>query len=637
NLFECDSSRADLPPHDPYYKIFQCGSTDVEVPYYTWLALMVAALAALVIVWVRGGALLALAQRTLHLDELEFLADSARNKHLASVNGVPLVAPLHTQDVFLISRRLCLIAAVCALFALLVLMPLYAAMSTQYGTHEHSYMWTVAAVFTSGEVPVATELPAVVVLLVLILAAFRWCLDATSHKPVQSSSSNHTITSGAESLASIAALAGGVSLAESAVSVTSGDEEGEEDGEGKEDGGWKEEGEREEEGGEEGTIPLLRRVSFFSGLVAVNLFVVVGVNTAFVSVLLYESSGVAAFAQLALSLFKIVWNLGISPLLARWVTCKTAGRESPSPSTCEVKSDLFYLQLVMAVLSNIVIPCLTVAAIDPNCFNGAFHQASSVDAQYTYDECFLFEAENAQCASEDLQTRTTAYQPPFTYSYQCGAGLVTSYSPTFLYMCIIASFVEPLQQLLLSELLARTHPGTRLHQCICWAVPRQLRPLLGKEDRVQGSIMHPFFDADRLLLAQLTYLSILVTFGSAFPPLSAALALAMVATHHFARYKLGRFLRMAYEQRLFRCIQIVEAESAAAGSITALSQSRWMLVLVCALFFSLLLFDTLGDKRGLQGSYWILIVLPLLPACLYAGHLLLPESVGRAGAGAGVG
>ncbi|KAJ1380540.1 hypothetical protein B484DRAFT_32791 [Ochromonadaceae sp. CCMP2298] len=111
----------------------------------------------------------------------------------------------------------------------------------------------------------------------------------------------------------------------------------------------------------------------------------------------------------------------------------------------------------------------------------------------------------------------------------------------------------------------------------------------------------------------------------------------MVATHHFARYKLGRFLRMAYEQRLFRYIQIVEAESAAAGSITALSQAKWMLVVVCALFFSLLLFDTLGDKRGLQGSYWILIVLPLLPACLYACHLLLPESVGRAGAGAGTG
>mmetsp|Transcript_9510 Transcript_9510/g.21053 ORF Transcript_9510/g.21053 Transcript_9510/m.21053 type:complete len:163 (+) Transcript_9510:3-491(+) len=107
----------------------------------------------------------------------------------------------------------------------------------------------------------------------------------------------------------------------------------------------------------------------------------------------------------------------------------------------------------------------------------------------------------------------------------------------------------------------------------------------------------------------------------------------MVATHHFERYTLGRFLRTAYEQRLFRYIQIVEDESAAAGGIAALSQAKWMLMVVCALFFALLLFDTLGDNFD-QHSYWILIVVPLLPACIYACQLLVPESLGRANTGA---
>jgi hypothetical protein len=194
-------------------------------------------------------------------------------------------------------------------------------------------------------------------------------------------------------------------------------------------------------------------VPWFAFLMVINVVVVLAVNTAFVYVLLYGNSNIKAFLQFALSLFKIVWNVGISPFIARWVTCKIAGRDDPSPSACEVKSDLFYLQLVLAVLNIIVIPCFTVAAIDPNCFNGIFHQASSVIAQYSYEECTHFDLFNSGCFGYSLQTRTTVYQPPFIYSYQCGASLVTSYAPTFLYLCIIASLVEPLRQLYFSELL----------------------------------------------------------------------------------------------------------------------------------------------------------------------------------------
>jgi hypothetical protein len=141
-----------------------------------------------------------------------------------------------------------------------------------------------------------------------------------------------------------------------------------------EDGGWK-----EEDGDEE--IPFLRKVPLFTGLVVLNILVVGGANTAFVLTLLYAHSGVVAVVQFVLSLFKTIWNLGISPYIARWVTCRIASTDVPSPSTCEVKSDLFYLQLLLTMINNIVIPCCTVAVIDPNCFSGIFFQASQVDSE----------------------------------------------------------------------------------------------------------------------------------------------------------------------------------------------------------------------------------------------------------------
>jgi hypothetical protein len=49
-----------------------------------------------------------------------------------------------------------------------------------------------------------------------------------------------------------------------------------------------------------------------------------------------------------------------------------------------------------------------------------------------------------------------------------------------------------------------------------------------------------------------------------------------------------------------------------------LERAVWMLVTVSCWFYTLFLFDTLGDAVGFEGAYWVLIVMPLLPLVLYA-------------------
>jgi hypothetical protein len=43
-----------------------------------------------------------------------------------------------------------------------------------------------------------------------------------------------------------------------------------------------------------------------------------------------------------------------------------------------------------------------------------------------------------------------------------------------------------------------------------------------------------------------------------------------------------------------------------------------LLVTFSCLFYALFLFDTLGDAVGFQGALWVLIVVPLVPALLFA-------------------
>jgi hypothetical protein len=55
-------------------------------------------------------------------------------------------------------------------------------------------------------------------------------------------------------------------------------------------------------------------------------------------------------------------------------------------------------------------------------------------------------------------------------------------------------------------------------------------------------------------------------------------------------------------------------------------RSVWTILTVSALFYTLFLFDTLGDAVGLHKAYWVLIVVPLLPLLGGATETLLQSA-----------
>ena len=129
-------------------------------------------------------------------------------------------------------------------------------------------------------------------------------------------------------------------------------------------------------------------------------------------------------------------------------------------------------------------------------------------------------------------------------------------------------------------------------------------------------------NAGQQLVTVLTYLGLLLTFGAVFPPLVLCLAVTMLSITVFARLKVGRLLVQAREQgRAEEYGHILEQDCADISSIsggTALVTRavRGICCFACG-FYTLFLFDTLGDAQGLSGSYWVLIVCPtVLPILL---------------------
>ena len=52
-----------------------------------------------------------------------------------------------------------------------------------------------------------------------------------------------------------------------------------------------------------------------------------------------------------------------------------------------------------------------------------------------------------------------------------------------------------------------------------------------------------------------------------------------------------------------------------------------MLITASCWFYTLFIFDTLGDAVNFSGAYWVLIVMPLMPLVLYGIYYLCSEYV----------
>jgi hypothetical protein len=133
-----------------------------------------------------------------------------------------------------------------------------------------------------------------------------------------------------------------------------------------------------------------------------------------------------------------------------------------------------------------------------------------------------------------------------------------------------------------------------------------------------------FFKGSSVVVNAANFLGLILTFGVVFPPLAAALALAVGAATLLMKLSLGRFLCFGdAEGRSGVYAAVLERESEAVGARDVLHSALWMLVTVSSLFYTLFLFDTLGDAVGFRGAYWVFIVMPLVPVCLYAAvHLV---------------
>jgi Leucine-rich repeat (LRR) protein len=357
--------------------------------------------------------------------------------------------------------------------------------------------------------------------------------------------------------------------------------------------------------------------------VAVMLFslaVVTGINVAFVFATLNLNGTELTVIQILLAVFKLGFNNYAAPALRSRVRTPGMGNEITAS------------QLLLVLLNVIVIPCMVVMVISPACFCDALKGNDPVTSSFKYGVSCQEPLVNTDlagnvmdvtCASVQSEVGITSYKPPFTYSYQCSSSFVTYYAPTFVIMCNISGFVLPALRLLLLWLRVNVSPASRLYTMVTAATPRILRELLSPQDLAQARsnpLYRPVFDANKLVMSLVTYLALLLTFGALFPPLAVCCAVAVVSVVLTARLEVGRYVSAAVAEDRQDCLDEVESACAGVATPQQLRMALYLVLTVSCMFYTLFLFDTLGYAVGFAGAFWVLIVVPLLPAVAWALH-----------------
>jgi Leucine-rich repeat (LRR) protein len=460
---------------------------------------------------------------------------------------------------------------------MVILLPLYVLGSTYAGVVVHSYAYAVSAAFLSGVWVVAVEFPVLLSLLAVVIYVFHW-------------------------------LASG-SGSDTRLSTASAREAGQ-------------------------STPAWRTFVVYAAFIAINLIFVVTVNAAYVYFAVYGNNDALLVWQVLMSLFKLVWNRFFSIYAIRWASQLGADVDptTENKTAAAMRSKYATLQVFVALLNNIAIPCLVVAVVSPNCFYNVFVAAPEVTTVLIFDICVQLNG-GSGCVTFANARNTISYEPPFTYNYQCSSSFITYYAPAFVILCIVRMFLTPLLQGSLFWLYQRATPGTRWHAALELVQLPILKSVDAANPAPVQSIYQPYFDANQLLLSLITYFGLLLTFGAVFPPLAVCIVLTMASVVVVNNVKVGRFLAILEQRHLSSYVRVIEEECKMAGFDRILVRAMWMLVTASCWFYTLFLFDTLGDAVGFNGAYWVLLVMPLMPAVLYGmSRLIAVSRVPAAGA-----
>ena len=558
NMFSCNINRNNLPQHDPKYKDYNCGSDRTNYTLLTFACIL--------------GIMICCCWLIQSLRQSIILWCSSYSECDSNNTKRGRLDSMLTHIRNLVLRVLVYIWIVCIL--------LYGILSISYSNYTESYIWAISAIYKSGELPAIL----MVVCLIGTVGIIAWTLYKWSitHEPVES-----------------------INKADVPVNA----------------GTW------------------FHKI-LMSLVIVVNITVVMTINALYVSAtrLNYTTDQLTAIA-LSISVFKVIWNYVLyncGSLIG--ILCKSRKPDG----IIDINDDAFVLTdgvlVSLCLFNNIIAPFLAEMFVSSDCLLYIISEAPSLTFSYFQFTCTNL-AGGFSCNYQNSESQTPVI-PAFHYSHQCSFALVSSYSYIFIMRYTISGLVEPLIIWML-----RRSTRNRM-QCNKWlSLPLLLLPPLWKleltntklvgDDKSESNydidqptlisteryLFHPGGRLRQRFVANMvTDISMLVCFGTLFPPLAIIIGLSIYKDTVDVTLAIGRFNQMIncdggikVRDRLIKIRDAVFVELIAAED--EIVSGVWNGMWIASIIWAFVLFDALSSSVGNNNvsSVWIVVVMFCIP------------------------
>jgi hypothetical protein len=209
--------------------------------------------------------------------------------------------------------------------------------------------------------------------------------------------------------------------------------------------------------------------------------------------------------------------------------------------------------------------------------------------------------------------------PAFSYSYQCGSTLMTSYIPVFMYT---TSFQILSIFLLVILIFVLDSPQTplwilKLFPRVCW--------IMCPENSSIGTLL---IDPSRIISTLMNNLILLLSFGLCCPVLGSSVTGCICVNLVSWKMITGRFVKthrccLSIPPRREDQLLLILLEQQLEGVSSYLQLCKWPVILTSTLFTTLISWDMAGDKVGWMKALWVPIVgAVILMTIWFWDHLL---------------
>jgi hypothetical protein len=369
---------------------------------------------------------------------------------------------------------------------------------------------------------------------------------------------------------------------------------------------------------------------------AMHFVVMSGINASYLYIILSGNYSVRimTLAQLGISAIKVLWDSYVIPAGLHVLQLLHGSDSTDSVSGATLAT----LKFICSGLSAIVIPFIVSLLVNSLCFLDLLIPQSVVNENFFYSlanrvACVTITVPNnfsqnafpvdvsdpslTDCLSfGSVQQISTDFYPPFTYSFQCGSSILTSYVPVLIY-----SFTMKTVLFVLQDLWNYYRIGNTPASC-------------GSEDACK------LINNGHLLSSGMMSSIVLLTFGIACPSLAVVVVFSTIVETVWFRYHFLVAVRgsmpngdvTSHHDKIVQDDSILRLkclDTCAEGLWRLPQRCLWTSVHVASVFWALMVFDMIGDtdvqhpQMAWSGPF-IVCILPLIirlcGTCLVKKH-----------------